>query len=697
MPLRLRVACLLILAVALLATACDQGRLGIRLPVQLEITPTRTSVAHGTTAAFVVLARYHDGALADVTAQVQWSVDDAAVATVSGTGRVTGTAVGSATVEVRHAASGLSAGAELLITPAVLVELQVTPANTAVAAGTTRQFRATGVFSDNTTQDLSDQVLWTSSNPGIASISNGVGTQGLATGLTVGSSTIVAAHPGSSVLGTAALDVTAALLVSLAVTPATPSIALGTTQQFVATGTFSDSSTQDLSEEVWWSSSSTAVATVANSSGNEGLATSIATGAASITATHLATTIAASAALTVTPAVLVSLAVTPSLPSIALGTTQQFAATGTFTDSSTQDLTDQVTWTSSTPATATVSNGSGSEGLATSVATGSTTVTATHVGTAVVGGTTLTVTPAVLVSLVITPDTPWVLTGTTRQFTATGTFSDSSTQDVTAAVTWSSSATGTATISNAGGSQGLATAVAAGAATITAIDPGTSVQDTASFTAIAAITARGTASSGSDTGVLTLTLNTPASREVGDLLVAVVSIRPNTATITPPLGWTLVRRVDNANTADHSLAIYRRNVAAGDPASHAFTFSASTGSAGGIVCLSGVDLTTPVDVHGGQTTASGLSHAAPSVTATQNGVLVFTAHGMSSATDWTPPAGMNEVLDARSSVAVQATGISVCTAIEVQALAGATGARTATASSQADVGNTITIVFRRAP
>ena len=38
------------------------------------------------------------------------------------------------------------------------------------------------------------------------------------------------------------LTVTAAALVSIAVTPATPSIAKGTTQQFTATGTFSDSS-----------------------------------------------------------------------------------------------------------------------------------------------------------------------------------------------------------------------------------------------------------------------------------------------------------------------------------------------------------------------------------------------------------------------------------------------------------------------
>ena len=48
--------------------------------------------------------------------------------------------------------------------------------------------------------------------------------------------------------------------------------------------------------------------------------------------------------LTVTAATLQSIAVTPANPSIAKGPTQQFTATGTYSDSSTQNLTSQVTW-----------------------------------------------------------------------------------------------------------------------------------------------------------------------------------------------------------------------------------------------------------------------------------------------------------------------------------------------------------------
>ena len=76
-----------------------------------------------------------------------------------------------------------------------------------------------------------------------------------------------------------------------------------------------------------------------------------------------------------------------------------------------------------------------------------------------------TVTPAVtLTSIAVTPTGPSIGVGATQQFTATGTYSDSSTKDLTASVTWDSSNKSVATINSAG----LATSVAAGTTTITA-------------------------------------------------------------------------------------------------------------------------------------------------------------------------------------------------------------------------------------
>ena len=126
-----------------------------------------------------------------------------------------------------------------------------------------------------------------------------------------------------------------------------------------------------------------------------------------------------STVLTVTPAALLSIAVTPTNPSIALGTDQQFTATGTYSDSSTQDRTTSVTWSSSSVGVASVSNASGTEGLATSASIGGTTITATDSGTGVNGSTVLTVTPATLVSIAVTPASPSIALGTDQQFSAT--------------------------------------------------------------------------------------------------------------------------------------------------------------------------------------------------------------------------------------------------------------------------------------
>ena len=91
------------------------------------------------------------------------------------------------------------------------------------------------------------------------------------------------------------------------------------------------------------------------------------------------------------PKKLVSIAITPTNPSIVLGTTEQFTATATYSDNSTRNLTTSVTWSSSAKSVATISNAARSKGKATSKAVGTTTITATSGN--ISGSTTLTVTP----------------------------------------------------------------------------------------------------------------------------------------------------------------------------------------------------------------------------------------------------------------------------------------------------------------
>jgi hypothetical protein len=343
--------------------------------------------------------------------------------------------------------------------------IEITPATASIAAGTDTQFQATAIYSDESHADVTDKVTWSSSSSGTAKISNDSSSMGLATGLAVGSADITAAL-GSVTSPAVTLKVTAATLVSIAVTPATPSIPVGVTQQFTATGTFSDRTTQDLTTQVTWSSSSPGTASISNASGSEGLATGVAVGSTDISAA-LGSVTSTAVPLNVTAATLVSIAVTPAAASIPVGLTQQFVATGTYTDQSTQDLTTQVSWNSDTPGTATVSNASGSKGLATGVAIGTTNVSAT-LGSVTSPTVPLNVTAATLQSIAVTPANPSIPAGMTQQFTAIGTYSDQSTQDLTTQATWTSDAPTTASVSNASGSNGLATGLVVGTANVSA-------------------------------------------------------------------------------------------------------------------------------------------------------------------------------------------------------------------------------------
>jgi 6-phosphogluconolactonase len=141
-------------------------------------------------------------------------------------------------------------------------------------------------------------------------------------------------------------------LLSIAVTPASPSIAQGLTQDMKAIGTLSGNSTQDVTSLATWSSSNQSVATITAS----GLATAKGVGSATMTAsvdpgpsikTASGGSLTGSTLLTVTTPLVVSLTLTPANPALELGASQAFKATGTMTDNTSRDLTHYVVWSSS--------------------------------------------------------------------------------------------------------------------------------------------------------------------------------------------------------------------------------------------------------------------------------------------------------------------------------------------------------------
>jgi N-acetylneuraminic acid mutarotase len=335
----------------------------------ISVSPPDSSVAAGLAQILTATGIYSDGSKQDISSSVTWTSSGTAIATINTGGKAAALSTGSTTITATDGA--IAGSTTLTVTSAHLVSIGVTPAAPSVAAGTTEDFKATGVYSDNSVHDLTDSVSWQSATPTVAPISSA----GQATASSVGATIITATFGGVTSSGVT-LSVTAATLVSMVVTPATATIAKGTQQQFTATGMYSDRSTQNLSRTVTWNSSAPIVATIGNASGSSGLAKATGVGTTSITAAFGGVTSPA-VTLTVSAATLASIAVTPALPSVALGFNEQLSATGTYTDNSTQDLTSVATWTSSATAVAAVSSGLNTSGLVTSHSVGSTNITAT--------------------------------------------------------------------------------------------------------------------------------------------------------------------------------------------------------------------------------------------------------------------------------------------------------------------------------
>src|SRR5207253_3251513 len=390
----------------------------------ISVSPSSPSIPVRLTQQFTATGHLSDGSSRDLTQLVTWKSSSTTVATVSNTsgtqGLATAKAPGATTISATVV--GVTGSATLTVNGATVTSMVLQPLNPSLAASYRMQFASTGNYSNGTSFDITAITAWSSSNTAIATISNATGTKGLATALTAGTTKITATIAGATPVSTN-LTVKSVTLTSVSISPGNPTVPLGTTQQFAATGTFSDGSTADISGSVVWKSSNTPVASISSS----GLASTAAAGTTTITASSSGKS--NSTLLSVTP-FLVSISVAPLSPSIPLGRNQQFTATGHYSDGSTQVLTNLATWSSSNTSAATISNSSGTQGFATSKTIGSTNISAAYAGT-VSSPDTLAVTSPVLVSIAVSPTGPSIPKGRTQQFAATGTYTDGSTQNLT--------------------------------------------------------------------------------------------------------------------------------------------------------------------------------------------------------------------------------------------------------------------------
>ena len=429
----------------------------------ITIQPSNGSIAQGTTIQAAAMGNFNDGSTRDITHQVSWSSSDTTIATVGvNNGTIFGKAPGIITLTATLGSATDSV--PFNVTTATISKVVISPTGVTIPTGGDTRFSATGVFSDSTQQDITTSVAWSSSDTSIATVvANTSANPGFTVGVKAGTTNINAmfTYAGVSVTGSDQITVSSATLASLAITPATAVVAPGSGVQFVATGTFSDGSTEIINPLLTWTSSNNNIASL----NLTGFATGQSAGVATITATAQ-TAVSATSQVLVEGGTLTGLQVTPASLNVALGFRASFRAVGSFSDGTTQDLTTFANWTSSNPSTATISNAQATAGQATGVALGTVTVTAAFGGQ--VGTASLTVTNTTLTSVAVTPPDPSIAKGAAQQFSAIGTFSDGSNLNINYAVTWNSSDPAVATID----SQGLADAISSGTSTISATAKG---------------------------------------------------------------------------------------------------------------------------------------------------------------------------------------------------------------------------------
>lgn len=289
-----------------------------------------------------------------VSRSVNWVSANSAIATVNALGVITGVSPGVTTITASAVAdAAMTATTQVTVTPARAVF--VTPATTNIGAGQAVQLDAAVIIDAGQPQT----VTWSSNSVGTATVSQ----QGIVTGVALGTATITATATADGTLqGIATVNVVPVVRQVAIVPPISSTLFLGQTRTLVATVT----ADPGLAQTVTWNSTNSSVATVSAT----GVVTAVAAGSVSIAATSTA-----DASKTATLALTVSLQpVSVSLSTTAVSLSIGNSSTLVATVLADPGVSTSVTWSSSAPNVATVSNG-----VVTAVANGVAVITATSV------------------------------------------------------------------------------------------------------------------------------------------------------------------------------------------------------------------------------------------------------------------------------------------------------------------------------
>lgn len=405
--------------------------------------PAGKGLPKGSTLAMTATGIYSDDTQKPLSGSaISWEVAPSSIATVNKQGRVTALQEGLAKVTASY--QGVSGDALVIVGGPVLSGISVAALHPTLPVGESEPLIATGIYTDGSTQILSN-VAWQVSPPGAATVS-------MTGELRALEQTVVIVKAFYNAFSTeTSVTIGPAALTSIALNAPQTTLPLGETESLVATATFSDGSTQNWTQIADWSVSPPTVAQI-DAHGN---LKATAQGAIEILATSQG--FVGRALVAVGPAALLNISVVAPEASLPLGESEVLVPVGTFSDGTKQNIGAAVIWNSSNPAVAAVD--------ATGTVKGSTegTVVISVAEGSLGANTSLIVSAPVMVGLNVSPASNSLVIGGKTQIRAIAKFSDGSDQDVTNSAKWTSESPSLAVSSS-----GLISAAHTGTATIQA-------------------------------------------------------------------------------------------------------------------------------------------------------------------------------------------------------------------------------------